>query len=516
MLEKYAKGDEKPPRTSTGASRAAWRRPKPEALRERWKRFRRQLPARRARRRPHHERGGHRHRGDADQLLRAAGRRLRSQRRRRDGMPGIYVALRRRPRRCGAAAASATTSPRSGRKGARVHAHAARRRRGRAATWTCSTESCAHGRKRRLAARRADGRAATATIPTCSNSSTAKHTKGRWNNFNISVGGHRRIHAGRRGRRHWRTRASRGAVAALRAAGDLHQRDDGLWVYRDGARARSVGRDHALDLRRAPSRASCSSRMNDDNNLRVLRDDRARPIRAASSRCPPTAAATSARSTSRASCAIRSRSPAARRRSTATRFARRVAHRRCACSTTCSTSRSGRCRSSARKRRRKRRIGVGFTGLGDALVMLGLRYDAPEGREIAPRDRAQRCATRRTARRWNWRARSGAFPLFDAELYLAARHVRIAPARGHQAKRSASTASATATCCRSRRPAPISLAFADNASNGIEPRVLVDLHAQEARWPTAARRTFAVEDHAWRLYRAAGRRRDAALPPTTS
>ena len=32
-----------------------------------------------------------------------------------------------------------------------------------------------------------------------------------------------------------------------------------------------------------------------------------------------------------------------------------------------------------------RRIGVGFTGLGDALVMLGLRYDSAPGREMAAR-----------------------------------------------------------------------------------------------------------------------------------
>ena len=33
----------------------------------------------------------------------------------------------------------------------------------------------------------------------------------------------------------------------------------------------------------------------------------------------------------------------------------------------------------------KRRIGVGFTGLGNALAMLRLRYDAPEGRDMAAR-----------------------------------------------------------------------------------------------------------------------------------
>jgi ribonucleoside-diphosphate reductase alpha chain len=47
----------------------------------------------------------------------------------------------------------------------------------------------------------------------------------------------------------------------------------------------------------------------------------------------------------------------------------------CACSTTCSTSPTGRCRAAANEAANKRRVGLGFTGLGDALVMLGLRYD---------------------------------------------------------------------------------------------------------------------------------------------
>ena len=35
--------------------------------------------------------------------------------------------------------------------------------------------------------------------------------------------------------------------------------------------------------------------------------------------------------------------------------------------------------------RNKRRVGLGFTGLGDALVMLGLRYDSAEARAMATR-----------------------------------------------------------------------------------------------------------------------------------
>ena len=54
-----------------------------------------------------------------------------------------------------------------------------------------------------------------------------------------------------------------------------------------------------------------------------------------------------------------------------------------ACWTTCSTSRPGRCRPRRARRANKRRVGLGFTGLGDALVMLNLRYDTPEARAMA-------------------------------------------------------------------------------------------------------------------------------------
>ena len=45
--------------------------------------------------------------------------------------------------------------------------------------------------------------------------------------------------------------------------------------------------------------------------------------------------------------------------------------------------RCGRCRSRADEAANKRRIGLGFTGLGNALTMLGLRYDSDAGRDMA-------------------------------------------------------------------------------------------------------------------------------------
>ena len=46
----------------------------------------------------------------------------------------------------------------------------------------------------------------------------------------------------------------------------------------------------------------------------------------------------------------------------------------------------------------------------------------------------------------------------------------------------------------------ISLAFADNASNGIEPAFSWN-YTRKKRMPDGSTKDYAVEDHAWRLYR---------------
>ncbi|MEQ1838597.1 MAG: adenosylcobalamin-dependent ribonucleoside-diphosphate reductase, partial [Candidatus Nitrotoga sp.] len=67
----------------------------------------------------------------------------------------------------------------------------------------------------------------------------------------------------------------------------------------------------------------------------------------------------------------------------------------------------------------KRRIGLGFTGLGDTLVMLGLRYDTEQARTFAAeisrvmRDESYLASVDLAIER-------GAFPLLNAEQYLAA------------------------------------------------------------------------------------------------
>ena len=146
----------------------------------------------------------------------------------------------------------------------------------------------------------------------------------------------------------------------------------------------------------------------------------------------------------------------------------------------------------------KRRIGLGFTGLADALLMLGVRYDAEAGRTIAAtiaremRDAAYLASVELAQEK-------GPFPLFDAEMYLApprfasrmpdAIKARI---RQHGIRNSHLTAIApTGT---------ISLAFADNASNGIEP-AFSWFYTRKKRMPDETRKEYGVEDHAYRLYK---------------
>ena len=148
--------------------------------------------------------------------------------------------------------------------------------------------------------------------------------------------------------------------------------------------------------------------------------------------------------------------------------------------------------------RNKRRIGLGFTGLGDALVMLGLRYDAPDARAQAARIAEVLRGAAYDASIDLARER-GAFPLFNADLYLSGNTFasRLPQAvreriRSHGLRNSHLLSIApTGT---------ISLAFADNASNGIEPAFSWS-YTRKKRTAEGDFEEFPVEDHAWRLYR---------------
>jgi ribonucleoside-diphosphate reductase alpha chain len=156
----------------------------------------------------------------------------------------------------------------------------------------------------------------------------------------------------------------------------------------------------------------------------------------------------------------------------------------------------------------KRRVGLGFTGLGDTLPMLCLPYNSAAGRAMAAkisaamRDAAYLASVELAKEK-------GAFPMFDAEKYLdgASFASRLpesikAEIRAHGIRNSHLLSIApTGT---------ISLAFADNASNGIEPPFSW-WYTRRKREADNSTKEYRVEDHAYRLYRAL-HGPDAVLP----
>jgi ribonucleoside-diphosphate reductase alpha chain len=148
--------------------------------------------------------------------------------------------------------------------------------------------------------------------------------------------------------------------------------------------------------------------------------------------------------------------------------------------------------------RNKRRIGLGFTGLGDALVMLNLRYDTEPARAMAQRISALLRDTAYSASVDLARER-GAFPLFNADLYLSG--ATFASRLPQPLRERIRTHGLRNSHLLSIAPTgTISLAFADNASNGIEPAFSWS-YTRKKRMPDSSFKEYAVEDHAWRLYR---------------
>ena len=149
----------------------------------------------------------------------------------------------------------------------------------------------------------------------------------------------------------------------------------------------------------------------------------------------------------------------------------------------------------------KRRIGVGFTGMGNTLAMLCLRYDRDEGRAMAAQI-AERMRNAAYTASVALAQEKGIFPKFDANGYLApGTFASRLPAalqkdiRKHGIRNSHLLSIApTGT---------VSLAFADNASNGIEPPFSW-MYKRKKREADGSTSEYAVEDHAWRLYRELG------------
>ena len=157
----------------------------------------------------------------------------------------------------------------------------------------------------------------------------------------------------------------------------------------------------------------------------------------------------------------------------------------------------------------KRRVGLGFTGLGDALIMLRLKYDGEEARQMAARiSEAMRDAAYHGS--VELARERGAFPLFNADLYLSGTSfaTRLPAFLKDEIKKHGIRNSHLLSIAPT---GTISLAFADNASNGIEPPFSWT-YTRKKRMADGTLKEFPVEDHAWRRYKTMGG--DASeLPP---
>ncbi|MFC3230034.1 adenosylcobalamin-dependent ribonucleoside-diphosphate reductase [Marinibaculum pumilum] len=146
--------------------------------------------------------------------------------------------------------------------------------------------------------------------------------------------------------------------------------------------------------------------------------------------------------------------------------------------------------------RNKRRIGLGVTGLADALIMTGARYGSDRAVQLteawmAALQRAAYLASTELA------AEKGAFPLFDREAYLAGGHVATLDADVRDAIARSGIRNALLT---SIAPTGTISILADNVSSGLEP-VFSFSYRRSVLLPDGSRQEEEVTDYAYRLYR---------------
>ena len=145
--------------------------------------------------------------------------------------------------------------------------------------------------------------------------------------------------------------------------------------------------------------------------------------------------------------------------------------------------------------RAKRRIGLGVTGLADALIMCRARYGGHEavaltGAWMKAIQRAAYLASTTLA------AEKGAFPLYDAEKFLSGETVR---ALDDDVRRAIAENGIRNGLLTSVAPTGTVSIFADNVSSGLEP-VFSFRYTRHVLMPDGHRHDEDVTDYAYRLF----------------
>jgi ribonucleoside-diphosphate reductase alpha chain len=144
----------------------------------------------------------------------------------------------------------------------------------------------------------------------------------------------------------------------------------------------------------------------------------------------------------------------------------------------------------------KRRVGLGVTGLADALILCGARYGSEAAVKLTE-------LWMQALRRHAYAAsielakEKGAFPLFDRDKYLAGETVAALP---NELKDGIAANGIRNALLTSIAPTGTISLLADNVSSGIEP-VFSFTFNRSILMPDGTRREEEVSDHAYRLYR---------------
>lgn len=147
----------------------------------------------------------------------------------------------------------------------------------------------------------------------------------------------------------------------------------------------------------------------------------------------------------------------------------------------------------------KRRIGVGVTGLADALTMMGLPYQAPEARNLAVqigrclRDNAYAASAALAQER-------SPYPLFRAERSLAPGHF-VATLPGAVRETIARHGLRNSHLLSLAPTGSVSLAFGGNCSSGIEP-AFDWAYQRRVRIHHGQPQLYRIENHAYRCFQA--------------
>lgn len=149
----------------------------------------------------------------------------------------------------------------------------------------------------------------------------------------------------------------------------------------------------------------------------------------------------------------------------------------------------------AQEARAKRRIGLGVTGLADALILCKRRYGSAQSLELT---RTWLAAVSHAAYRASVELarEKGPFPLYDMNPYLSRPHIQALPPDIYDGIAAHGIRNALLT---SIAPTGTISLFADNVSSGIEP-VFAFNYTRKVLQPDGSRREEQVGDYALRLF----------------